>query len=62
MYINSPASLLAFASLRMIVQSGISKSHDGILSVRRDSGNPNRWNCFPELEMVVVTSVVLLRT
>ena len=55
-----PVSLAAFASLRRMVYPGIDKSHDGILVVRRDSEKPNIWNGLPELEMVVMTSVILL--
>ena len=52
--------MVAFASLRRMVYPGIDRSHDGILVVRRDSEKPNIWNGLPELERVVMTSVILL--
>ena len=59
-YIMRPVSLAAFASLRRMVYPGIDRSHDGILVVRRDSEKLNIWNGLPELERVVMTSVILL--
>ena len=60
MYIIRPVSLLVFESQRKMEYPCIDKSQDGILIVRRDSDRPNTWNGFPELDRVVVMSVILL--
>ena len=60
MYIMRPVSLLAFESLRKMEYPGIDRSQDGIWIVRRDSDRPNTRNGFPELDRVVVMSVILL--
>ena len=52
--------LLVFESLRKMEYPGIDKSQDGILVVRRDSDRPNTWNGFPELDRVVMMSVIFL--
>ena len=52
--------MAAFASLRRMVYPAIDRSHEVILVVRRDSEKLNIWNGLPELERVVMTSVILL--
>ena len=60
MYIIRPVSLLVFESVCKMEYPGIDKSQDGIVTVRRNSDRSNMWNGFPELDRVVVMSVILL--
>ena len=39
---------------------GVDDSQDVILIVRRNSDRPNTWSGFPELDRVVVMSLILL--